>query len=324
MKNRVPTTILSTLLLPLAFACAPSEEGDAGAETGEAQSSMATGNVVDVTAVGFTFQVPDSIPSGWTTFRFVNSSAMIHFALVWKLPEAASIEEHQEVAARVFQEGYELMLAGGMDAANAKFGELPAWFGDLVAMGGPGLTAAASTSQASLYLEPGTYLLECYVKTDGVFHSYNPEPGMYGMVKEFTVTAEKSGNPEPTADVNVTISSGAGIRVDGDLTAGEQTVAVHFEDQTTYPNFAGHDVHVARLAEGTDMETLAAWMDWTREEGMADPAPVEFIGGTNEVPAGQTSYFTVTLEEGDYAFISEVPDPAAKNMLHTFTVGGGG
>lgn len=38
------------------------------------------------------------------------------------------------------------------------------------------------------------------------------------------------------------------------------------------------------------------------------------------MPAGSTAYLTVHLTPGHYAWIAEVPDPAAKGMLKTFTV----
>jgi hypothetical protein len=50
------------------------------------------------------------------------------------------------------------------------------------------------------------------------------------------------------------------------------------------------------------------------------PAPAEFLGGTNEMPAGATSYFNVTLEPGDYAWIAEVSRAGEKGMLVRFTV----
>ena len=38
------------------------------------------------------------------------------------------------------------------------------------------------------------------------------------------------------------------------------------------------------------------------------------------MPAGSTGYFTVTLEPGDYAWVSEVPGASSKGMLKRFSV----
>jgi hypothetical protein len=141
---------------------------------------------------------------------------------------------------------------------------------------------------------------------------------MNGMVHEITVTDEPSGAPEPEADLNLTISSERGIEVEGDIGFGLHIVAVHFEDQMMYDHLFGHDIHLARLTENTDLGALAAWMDWTQPGGIETPAPAEFVAGLHEMPAGQTGYFTVELEPGSYAWVAEVPDPAEKMMLRTF------
>lgn len=324
MKRFTPPSLLLTLLV--AAACAPSEPEstpDTEPPAEEAPVAQAPG-VVDVTAVGLTFQAPDEIPSGWTTFRFQNASAMTHFAVVERMPDGVGVQEQQEVVAPIFQEGMDLLAAGEADLATEKFGEIPEWFGEIVFTGGPGLTAPGHTSQATIQLEPGTYLLECYVKTDGVFHSFNPEPGVYGMVHELHVTDAMSQGQEPQASMEITLSTESGMEVEGTPSVGRQTVAVHFESQTVHENFAGHDVHLARLPADADLEALEAWMDWRQPQGLQTPAPAEFLGGLSEMPAGSTGYFTVDLEPGSYAWISEVPGGREKGLLQTFTVEGGG
>ena len=237
-------------------------------------------------------------------------------------PEGIGVAEHQEQVAPVFQKGMDFLNAGKPDSAMAEFGTLPEWFAKTVITGGVGLTAPGHTSQTTVHLEPGDYLIECYVKTDGNFHSYNANPGKYGMVHHFTVTQDSTGMPAPTADLNLTLSSEHGIQVDSVVTPGKHTVAVHFEDQKIYENFLGHDVHLARLKDDTDLKQLATWMDWTQSTGLEDPPPVEFLGGAQEMPAGNTEYFTVTLEPGRYAWISEITKPDERGFLKTFTVSG--
>jgi len=276
--------------------------------------------VVAVTIETMDFQMADSIPSGWTTFRTNNTSAMTHLGVVERMPEGYGLREQQDQVAPVFQEGMNLIIAGDMDGAMAKFGELPEWFGQIVFLGGPGLIAPGTITETTVFLEPGTYLLECYVKTDGIFHSYNPNPAMDGMVTQFTVTAEASGAPEPVATLEISIDSESGMTVVGEPSAGPQTVAVHFEDQVLHEHFLGHDVHMARVASETDIKVLVAWMNWALPAGLQTPAPAEFLGGINELPAGGTGYFGADLEPGDYAFIAEVPAADEKGMLHRFTV----
>ena len=277
-------------------------------------------NVVEIVARGLTFEAPDEIPSGWTTFRLKNASAMAHFALIARYPEGTGVEEHQNLVAPVFQEGMDLLNEGLADSAMAAFGQLPQWFGEIVFMGGPGLVSAGRSAEATVYLEPGSYVIECYVKTNGVFHSYNPAPDTYGMVHGLTVTEEVSDAAAPAPTLEITLSSEQGLEVEGEVSAGQHTVAVHFADQVVHENFVGHDVHLVRLEEDTDMEALETWMDWTQPTGLETPAPAVFVGGVNEMPAGKTAYFSAVLEPGRYAWIAEVPNPGEKGMLKAFTV----
>lgn len=287
---------------------------------GERETSDA--DVVSITARGLQFEAPREIPQGWTTFQFENKSGMTHFAMIERLPDGVGVEAHQRDVAPIFQKGFELMAAGQADAASNTFDQLPAWFQAVVFLGGPGLVGPGRTTQATVNLDPGTYLIECYVKSNGLFHSYNPLPTKNGMVHQFTVTEETSGGSEPEPSVTLEISKAEGIVRSSDepIPPGSHTVAVRFRDQAVYENFVGHDVHLARLASEEDEARLDAWMDWTAADGLETPAPVTFLGGTNDMPGGTTGYFTVDLTEGRYAWVAEVPNPSAKGMLKPFTV----
>lgn len=276
-------------------------------------------NIVEITAVGLTFEAPDSIPSGWTTFRLKNSSEMIHFALLQKLPEGRGIEDQQAEIAPVFQNI--MNDINGMKPANPEAGFAPpGWYSNVQLISGPGLVSPGMSAETTFYIEPGTYLIECYVKTNGIFHSYNPSPDVNGMVAELTVTRDSTtaAAPEPTAFI--TISSENGIVAEENLATGNHIVEVYFEDQTAHENFVGHDVHLLKINDDTGLDAVAEWMNWASPEGLQTPTPAEFIGGTNEMPEGSTAYIHIDLEPGTYAWIAEVPNPADKGMLKTFTV----
>lgn len=285
----------------------------------EMESSSQQSNVVEITAVGLTFEAPDSIPSGWTTFRLDNKSEMIHFALVQKVPEGIGLADHQAEVAPVFQNI--MNDINGMEPADTEAGFTPPdWYPEVQLISGPGLVSAGYIAETTFYIEPGTYLIECYVKTNGIFHSYNPSPGVNGMVIEMTVTSDSTSAPKPESTTQISISSENGIDAENTLPSGSHVVEVNFEDQSTYENFVGHDVHLIRIDENTDMDTVAEWMNWTTPTGLQSPAPAEFIGGTNEMPEGSTAFIHVELDPGEYAWIAEVPNPEEKGMLKTFTV----
>ncbi len=187
---------------------------------------------------------------------------------------------------------------------------LPEWYASVKQMGGPGLVAAGGVAQATVHLEPGDYVMECYVKNaDGEFHA------TLGMARPLRVTSESSGASAPEADLEITLTNYE-MAIEGTPAADEQTVAVHFRE---HPEFGlGNDVHVVRLEDYTDMDEVIDWMDWMNVDGLRAPAPAEFVGGTHEMPVGYTAYFTVGLTPGRYAWISE--STAAMGMVREFTV----
>jgi len=293
--------------------CQPADRGQSGdAGSDVAAESSYDAHVVEVIARDYAFEAPDEIPSGWTTFRLRNEGKEVHFLLLQRLPEGKTLEEYKAEVAMPFDSvWHELQRGLGKADAGAMLGQLlPEWFGSVIQLGGPGFVSAGGVAQASVNLEPGDYVMECYVKnSDGIFH------GMLGMVRALTVTGEASGASEPQADVEITLSNYE-MAVEGAATAGEQTVAVHFKE---HPEFGlGNDVHLVRLDEGTDMEEVVSWMDWMNVDGLTAPAPAGFVGGAHEMPVGHTGYFTVDLTPGRYAWIAE--STAALGMVREFTV----
>jgi hypothetical protein len=80
----------------------------------------------------------------------------------------------------------------------------------------------------------------------------------------------------------------------------------------------GNDVHLIRMNDTTDIDEVIFWLDWMNIKGLESPAPVEFLGGAQEMPVGYTAYFTADLVPGNYAWISE--SSAAKGMVEMFTI----
>ena len=110
-----------------------------------ALAPVAQPNVVEIRAVGMTFEGSSEIPSGWTTFKFVNASSMIHFALIDVPPEGITAQIFTDTVVKYFQDAMDGMNAGDEEAVNAAFGKLPAWIGDWRYNGGPGLLAPGLT-----------------------------------------------------------------------------------------------------------------------------------------------------------------------------------
>lgn len=350
LSNLTRSGIIMLLLFFITGACSenPGNSTDSLLE-GKQQArakivAMGGPNVVDITSLHdhdtgeHLFQVSEEeIPSGWTTFQFNNRSHSDHFYLLYKVPEAAleaadaagePVLDHWYNSVTVpFQEQWNPYIAGDIDFGTfvgnlfgAVLSSAP-WFVEAVTMGGPGITAAGQTSQTAVNLSPGTYIAECYVKDENQeFHSYN------GMLDVIRVTDKPSREKEPRATMEVTVTQN-GIEHDASVRPGMHTVAIHFGAQpaTGYEHLLGHNVQLVRLDEGYDQELLdelGDWMNWTTEEGLVDRAPAgaTFLGGSMEMAGGNTAYYRVNLKPGSYAWIAEVPDPAAKGMLKTFSI----
>lgn len=274
-------------------------------------------NTIEIITEVMDFQTLDTIPSGWNTFHYVNKSSETHFFLFDKYPEGKTLEDTEKEVVHVFQNGMDLINEGKSEEGFAEFNKLPAWFFEVVFSGGSGLVSPKNSSLTTIRLEPGYYIIECYVKmANGIFHS------TMGMTKPIFVTTEDSGNKPPEATVNITISSTEGIEFDKPITKGVQTFAVYFKDQIVHENFVGHDINLVKLNENANLDALESWMNWADPKGLITPSPegFTFLGGVNDMPTGNSGYFTVNLEPGNYAFISEVPNALSKNLLKTFVV----
>ena len=307
------TTSLAAALVALG-ACGSTQEPAITNPAPSAAMVPAGANVVEVLAEDYAFDAPDEIPAGWTTFRMRNVGEETHFIYLSRMPEGRTMDDYVQGVGMPINELWYRLRAGEIDKSQIgpMLGEaLPAWFFTGVqAKGGPGLAAPGGVSQATVHLEPGTYVMECFMKTpEGELH------WMEGMIRPLVVTAATTGAPEPDADVQVTVTT-TGFIAPKTLAPGVHRVEVRFADQ---PELGfGNDVHVVRLADGMDASELVPWMDFMNVEGLENPAPATFVGGTHERPEGQKAYFTAELESGRYAWIAEAPD--AYNLVQEFIV----
>lgn len=272
------------------------QSGDVGAEDASGPP------LFEVTAVDYAFQAPDTIPSGWVTFRMRNRGEETHYFLLDRLPEGRTFEDYRDEILPVFESMQEALNApesGNPAKTVARLArtEFPDWskqsIPPLPYAGGVGLTGPGEVGQTTVRLEPGQYVLSCFLMTpDEAFH------GVRGMVQPVTVTDESSGASPPSPDV-VIKRSGQHVTIAGNFTAGEQTVAISVEESPDEGD-GPYEYHLARLAPDVDLHEVATW----NESGFQNPAPATFLGGAEGVPAGETAYVTVDLKAGRYAWFA--------------------
>lgn len=274
-------------------------------------------NIINIVTNNMDFQMQDSIQAGWNTFKYQNKSQETHFFLIDKYPEGKTVEHMEKEVGPVFEKGMDLINAGKQQEGFDAFSELPKWFYEVVFVGGSGLLSPNQNSITTLQLEPGNYIVECYVKMpNGKFHSN------MGMVKPLVVTSELNEHLPPVESIHINLSSEKGIVLQDSIKSGKQVFSIEFEDQKVYENFVGHDVNLVKISNNADLNELEAWMNWADPKGLISPAPdgFTFLGGVNDLPAGSKGFFEVNLSPGNYVLISEVPAANEKNLLKKFTI----
>lgn len=295
----------------------------------------------------------NTLSSGWNTIELHNPTNHTHFGYMAKFPEAAIedaeawdmdlLDLYYQTVTRPFQYFMDTLVPGKepnpadlgpvleLYPDNLYFGLFAPWFPRLEPSGGPGLLSPDGTGLTTMSLDPGEYVVECYIKdANQDFHSY------HGMFDQVTITPGGWGS-EPRATVDVRIDN-AGITVDSPRRPGRHTFGVTFEEQQIYDHLLGHDVHLIRLDGDTDVEDVYQWMDWSNGALTADTSddvtglvsdgtePTTFLGGIQNIrhiPAEdypETAYFHTVLTPGDYCLVAEIPVPDAQASLVEFSV----
>ena len=274
-------------------------------------------NYIEVITNGMDFETVDEVKSGWTTFKYINKSFEPHFFILEKMPDTLGLTTYKKDLFPPFISAFEHFEKGEMDAGMKEFEHIPEWFFKVELAGGVGLTSKKTTSLSTIYLEPGTYIMECYVRMpNGLGHVF------MGMIKELKVSNESNNSKPPKADFTIGISSEDGITFKDSIKSGNYMFKVKFEDQKQYEHLMGHDVNLVKIENDSLVTDLNNWLNIVDFKAFRSPEPegLLFLGGVEDLPAGQTGYFEATLEKGDYVLISEIPNAVGRKMIKRFMV----
>lgn len=252
-----------------------------------APAPAAAPNVVTITARDFALDMPDSVPAGLTTVRFLNQGKQLHHATFVKLADGHTMKD--------------------LMAAMAKPGPLPGW---AEMAGGPNAVVPGDSSNITETLDPGSYVALCLVPgPDGAPHFAK------GMEHAFTVVpSTAAAAPAPTPDVTVTLADYS-FTLSTPLTAGHHVIRV----DNSGPQI--HELVLVQLPPGKTAMDLVRWVN--KQQG---PPPGKPIGGLSSMHPGGSASFTVDLTPGSYAFICFVPDAkdgkphAMHGMTKQFTI----
>src|SRR5690242_1855958 len=151
--------------------------------------------VLRVLANDYTLATATQPPSGMVTVRLVNLGREMHMVDISPVPDSVTLRRFYELA------------TGAQPSPLVRD------------IGGPNLTPPGDSSEVTLALGPGRYVLTCWVNAaDGKPHL------MHGMMSEVRVTGGTAAVASPRASVVVTASDYA-FNVRGQFRAGDNTVA---------------------------------------------------------------------------------------------------
>jgi uncharacterized cupredoxin-like copper-binding protein len=228
---------------------------------------------VTVQAYDFRFDAPSSIPAGTVTIQFQNKGKEAHHLWIVELTGGKTPEEFTKA-----------MTTWGSQL------RMPSW---AVEVGGPNSADPGKTADGTLTLEPGTYMLVCWVPSaDGMLHA------MKGMIKPLTVVAQGATKPdEPKADVNLTLDD-YNYTTDVPITPGRHVVRI--ENRASQ----SHEVVIGRLHPDRTLHEATIWMN----SGQVGPAPVTALGGASGLAKGRHMFVTLDFAPGRYVMLCYIPD----------------
>ena len=276
-----PATFRAALVL------IPFSAGAASAQTAAPADLELPGHVVDVTATEFAFLAPDTIPAGLTTFRLTQGG---------RVSDGDSLTPVERLARGAHEgdstHGLHMLWVVRLQPGGTAAGLYAAAVADTAypgrLLGGPGFTLPSRSTNATMTLEPGNYVLVCYVGSARAdrrrYHL------LRGMLRPLTVVAtDLPAQPMPEPDVVVTMDT-TGTRFSAPLTrAGVWRIRV--VNATARRTEFG----IRRVLPG---HTAQEALSWRRADGEAQVT--EPWGGLAGVSAGESMLMTIDLPPGTY------------------------
>lgn len=260
------------LIAGLAVACAP---------------SAAPIPQVTIKAHDFSYEGPSKLNAGLNTIKLTNEGQEMHHAQLARLNDGVTMEQLQQA------------LQTDENAA----------LGMVTLAGGPGAIGPSQSTEATLNLAPGHYLMLCFIPSaDGVPHLAK------GMISTFEVAGTQSAAAELKADRTVTLKDFM-FDLPQQIKGGLQTWKI--VNAGPQP----HEIIMFRINDGKTLDDVMKWA-----ETMAGAPPFTMIGGMQGLTPGQTGWLTMDLKPGSYVASCDIPDPASGKphselgMLMPFTV----
>jgi len=245
-------------------------------------------DVVTFSAFEHRFDGPDQLPAGQTTVRLKNRGKEAHQLQFLKLEEGKSPAD----------------LAAALKTGSQS---VPSWAKH---MGGPNGVAPGHASEATLYLEPGSYVIIC-----GMPGKKHQTHAALGMQKALRVLDTRPPPPEFAGHFHMAMFEYEYVVVQP-LQKGRHTFYVINRGSLS------HQASVIRLNPGASAQDVLRALDQENPSRL----PGTLIGGMSGLEPGGDGTFTAELTPGRYAIMclfsnAHASDShAAKGMVMNFTI----
>ena len=239
-------------------------------------------NIVTFSASDSRLEGPEQLPAGQTTVRLRNRGKEPHQLKFLKLEEGKSPAD----------------LATTLKSLT---GAVPSW---AKYMGGPNGADAGKVSEATLYLEPGTYVVICGVP--GKHHLRNAPQKIVRVRDTASPPAEFRGN------FHMAMFEYEFVVVQP-LRKGRHSFYVINRGSQV------HQVTFVRLDPGASASDVLTALN----QDKPSPLPGKLIGGMSGLEPGRDGTFTAELTPGRYAIMclfGNGESHAAKGMVTNFTI----
>jgi len=252
------------------------------------QASSAPSKEAKFSALDYRFDGPEQLPAGQTKVRLKNKGKEPHQLQFLKLEEGRSPAD----------------LAAALKTGTRG---IPAWAKQ---MGGPNGVAPGKASEATVYLEPGSYVIICGVP--GKNHQSHAE---LGMQKTLRVMDTKPAPPEFEGNFHMAMFEYEFVVVQP-LRKGRHTFYVINRGALT------HQASFIRLNPDASAEDVLTALEQDNPHAL----PGALIGGMSGLEPGRDGTFVADLPPGRYAIMCLFSNPhareshAAKGMVMNFTI----
>ena len=239
------------------------------------------GRVIEVNARDYFFEAPDTVDAGVVTLRLWQRGRDFHNLELIRLDSGHALAEwHRAAVAH----------------------RLPSWARNF---GGPGFAEPGGSANATLLLEPGSYLLTCSVGSartvDSLYHVWR------GMVRPIHVRASRLSREMPRPDIVARITD-HGVEFSGTMEDGRRLLQVENADTVV------REFSVTRVLPG---HTVAEALAWRRR--MGTPEPDTLVGGLADLGPGRVLLTTITFHAGDH-IARTMPNAGAHGAQTAFVV----